>query len=470
MSTFITRELAGWGRFPVHNCRVARPEKRRDLGVAAACESVPDVLARGLGRAYGDAALNDGSGVILTEKLDRFLNFSSGSELVEDETGFMTARWATLEAEAGVSFAQIAETFVPRGWFLPVVPGTKWITLGGAIACDVHGKNQHLPICGTISNSLHSFELLAASGEILQCSREENAEIFWATIGGMGLTGIITTAKIHLMPIETAYISTYYQRQNDLAATLEELTTANHSNYCVAWIDCLASGKNLGRSVVIRGYHASVEDLKNAGIEENPLALVPSKTKSVPLEFPDFALNSLSVKAFNEFYYRAHNDQHKIEPFESFFWPLDAVKNWNKIYGARGFVQYQCVLPTENALEGFTRILEKISSSGRAAFLAVLKPHSAQNAAPLSFPLEGYSLALDLPNAPGIVEFCRELDELTTQFGGRVYLAKDSTTTPAMVRKMYPRLGEFEATKAKIDPHARFQSSLSRRLGIGGNQ
>lgn len=416
---------------------------------AAQSASVPDVLARGLGRAYGDAAQNDGSGVILTEKLDNFLDF-------DEKNG-------VLRAQCGVSFAQIAQIFTPRGWFLPVVPGTKWITLGGAIACDVHGKNHRQ--AGSLADFLDEIELLTASSEVLKCSRDQNTEVFWATIGGMGLTGIILSAQIRLKPIESALISVNSKRVRGLGATLDELNRAHGDEYCVAWIDALASGENLGRSIVIRGHHASALEAKTGA----SLEMESAKTKTVPFDFPDFALSALSVKAFNEIYYRAHGDGQSLVNFESFFWPLDAVGGWNKIYGARGFVQYQCVLPREHSLEGFTQILQKISSSGRAAFLGVLKVHGAQNAAPLSFALEGHSLALDLPNAAGTVEFCRELDEITMEFGGRVYLAKDATTTPENLRRMYPRLEEFEKIKAQIDPRCRFQSSLSRRLQIGEN-
>jgi decaprenylphospho-beta-D-ribofuranose 2-oxidase len=452
MSQFLSRDLSGWGRFPTQSCRVARPDKRRALTDLAQNGEVASLLARGLGRSYGDAALNENEGVVLTPSLDRFLCFDSGN--------------GQLHAEGGVSLAQIIETFAPRGWFLPVVPGTKFVTIGGAIACDVHGKNHHR--VGCFSEFVSEFELLLASGEILVCSRSQNEGAFWATIGGMGLTGIILSARLQLQRIETAYIRTRFSRTQNLNETLDGFGRDAGTTYSVAWIDCLSSGESLGRGVLIRGEHASPRDLQSAGIEGDPLAYQAPKPKSVPRDFPDFALNPLSVKAFNALYYARHASDEKIEGFEPFFWPLDSLGGWNKIYGARGFVQYHCILPLASSREGLTRLLEMIAGSGRPAFLAVLKLYGPENQAPLSFPLAGHSLALDLPASQGIVEFCRALDAITLEHGGRCYLAKDSTLDAKTFHQMYPRLPEFQTVKRQLDPANRFQSSLSRRLNIAG--
>ncbi len=449
MTTFATRDLEGWGRFPVQSCQTARAEKRRDLAEAAASGDVPSILARGLGRSYGDAALNENSGVVLTAKLGRFLDFNP-------QTG-------VLHAEAGASFADILETFVPRGYFLPVTPGTRFVTLGGAIACDVHGKNHHVDGC--LAEFVEELELLTASGEVLNCSRQENADIFWATVAGMGLTGIVLTAKLRLIPIETAYIASSFTRTGGLDETLAGFEADAKVKYSVAWVDCLATGASLGRSVIIRGEHASHDELP---VGAEALGYAPAGAKPLPVEFPDFALNGLSVKAFNALYYATHPTSHKVVPFAPFFWPLDAVSGWNKIYGPRGFIQYQCVLPFGTSRAGLVKLLEKISGAGRASFLAVLKVAGAENPSLLGFMKPGHTLALDLPAAPGIVEFARELDAIVLDHGGRCYLAKDSTLEPANLRQMYPRLPQFEALKARIDPENRFQSSLSRRLHIGG--
>ena len=450
MSKFLSRELCGWGRFPVQNCQVTRPEKQRELHEAAQSRAVLDVIARGAGRSYGDAAINQGSGVILNEKLDRFLGFDS-------QTG-------VLHAQGGARFSDIISTFVPRGFFLSVAPGTKHVTLGGAIACDVHGKNHHR--VGAISGFIDEIELLTASGQTLICSRTENAQAFWATLGGMGLTGIIVSAKMRLLPIESAYIETVTTRTPDLAATLAAFEAGAGAEYLVAWIDCLSSGAELGRSVVIEGAHASGERALRE-VEGDVLALNLPRKKAVPIDLPDFVLNPWTVKKFNDLYYANHPTDSKLTSFETYFYQLDAIENWNKIYGKRGFVQYQCAIPIENAAANLTLLLQTISASGQSAFLAVLKRMGAADAAPLGFGLDGYSLALDLPMQADTLEFCRQLDEITAGAGGRVYLAKDATTTPAHFRRMYPRLGEFEAAKRHLDPDDRFASSLSRRLKIG---
>ena len=450
MSKFISRDLSGWGRFPTQCCQVTRPEKRRELSDAVASHDVVDVVPRGLGRSYGDAALNQGSGVILNEKLDRFLSFDSLS--------------ATLHAEGGASFADIISTFVPRGFFLSVAPGSKHVTLGGAIACDVHGKNHHR--VGAISNFIDELELLTANGKTLICSRTQNAEAFWATIGGMGLTGVIVSAKMRLLPIESAYVETKTTRTPDLNATLTAFENAADAQYCVAWIDCLSSGGDLGRSVVIGGAHALGERALRE-IEGDVLALEVPPKKGVPVDLPDWVLNPYTVKKFNDFYYANHPTQSKLTSLETFFYPLDKIEGWNKIYGSRGFVQYQCALPLDNAAAVLTEMLQTIAASGQAAFLAVLKRMGATDEAPLGFPMSGYSLALDLPMMPDTVEFCHKLDAITIAAGGRVYLAKDATMTPENFRAMYPRLPEFEAAKRHLDPDDRFASSLSRRLQIG---
>ncbi len=301
------------------------------------------------------------------------------------------------------------------------------------------------------------------SGETRILTRETPAE-FWATIGGMGLTGVIVSAKLRLMPIETAQIATTYTRTENLEATLSAFGSDEKFQYSVAWIDCLASGDSLGRSVLIRGNHAKKSEVRS----ENPLDFSAPRGKKVPLDFPDFALNPLSVKAFNALYYAAHPDAQKLVGFEPFFWPLDAVSGWNKIYGARGFIQYQCALPFETSRAGLTRLLETISQSGRSSFLAVLKTFGASNPAPLGFPLPGHTLALDIPAGDGIIEFARELNNIVLAHGGRVYLAKDALLDAETFRQMYPRHAEFAAVKNALDPQNRFQSSLSKRLQIGG--
>ena len=443
----VTKKFAGWGNYPAEQCRAFRPEKEREQSALVAAHS--SLIARGLGRAYGDAALNP-DGLVLQQKLGRFLDFDANS--------------GVLSCQGGASFADIIETFVPRGFFLPVTPGTKFVTVGGAIACDVHGKNHHRD--GNLSNFVESFELLLASGETVTCSREENADLFWATVGGMGLTGIIVRARLRLLPIVSAFISIDYKRAPNLDAALEQFGSDGNYQYSVAWIDCLASGDSLGRSVLIRGNHAVADELDDTE-RYAPLRTPRKKKKSVPFPFPDFALNPLSVKAFNAAYYATHPDGHAIVDLDSFFYPLDGINNWNRIYGTRGFIQYQVVFPFATSRAGLVQLLEKIAASGRASFLAVLKTFGEANQSPLSFPFAGHTLALDIPFSDDLPEFTRELDEIVLRHDGRVYLAKDATLSPENFRAMYPRLAEFEEIKRRVDPQNKFASSLSRRLDIG---
>ena len=445
------KNLAGWGRVPEEECRAFRPEKQRDQNaLLAATEST--LIARGLGRAYGDAALN-AAGVVLQERFNRFHAF-------DEKTGI-------LDCEGGVSFAEIIEIFLPRGWFLPVTPGTKFVSVGGALACDIHGKNHHRE--GTFSNFVDSFDLLLAAGGVLHCSPEENADAFWATIGGMGLTGIITRVQFRLRRVTSAFVNVDYERVENLDQALERFNQDEKYEYSVAWIDCLAAGNSLGRAVLMRGRDATIEQLSTPMMRESPFVLPAKKPKSVPLDFPDFALNPLSIKAFNAVYYAAHPTKNAIVDFNSFFYPLDAIADWNRIYGARGFIQYQVALPFESSRAGLIELLEKISSSGHASFLAVLKTFGEANLAPLSFPFAGHTLALDIPMTNDLPAFVRELDDITLRHNGRVYLAKDALLSPDDFRAMYPRLSQWLETKNRLDPNHKFASSLSRRLQITEN-
>lgn len=450
MTNSATKKLAGWGRVPTEECRLFRPEKQRDL--SALLREPGSLVARGLGRAYGDAALN-AAGVVLQERLNRFHAF-------DEESGL-------LDCEGGVSFAEIIEVFLPRGWFLPVTPGTKFVSVGGALACDIHGKNHHRD--GTFSKFVQSFDLLVADGTTLHCSRTENSDAFWATVGGMGLTGIIIRVQFSLRRVQSAFVQVDYQRVENLDAALEHFGQDENYEYSVAWIDCLASGSSLGRAVLMRGRDAAVKELGAPAARQSPLALPVKKPKGVPLDFPDCMLNPLSIKAFNAAYYAAHPTKSAIVDFNSFFYPLDAIGNWNRIYGARGFIQYQVALPSKTSRAGLVALLEKISGSGHASFLAVLKTFGRANHAPLSFPFAGHTLALDIPMTDDLPAFVRELDEITLRHQGRVYLAKDALLSPENFRAMYPRLEEWLEVKNRLDPNQKFASSLSRRLQITEN-
>jgi FAD/FMN-containing dehydrogenase len=450
MEPSVVGPLSGWGRFPVETCRTFRPERR--AGVPAILESGGEssYIARGLGRSYGDAALNGGAGVISFERLNRMIAF--------DPDG------GVLECEAGVTLAEILDAFLPRGWFLPVTPGTRFVTLGGAIAHDVHGKNHHR--VGAISNFILDFRLQTAGGEILTCSPRENAEVFWATVGGAGLTGLILTARLRLQRVETAYVAVDYLKVAHFEQAVDAMAESDHLyEFSVAWIDCLARGRALGRSVLMRANPAARSDLPSG--KADPLSRRSHSERPFPFDLPSGLLNPLTVGAFNALFYGLHRTvSGRVVDIDSFFYPLDAVAHWNRMYGRRGFVQYQIAFPPETSREGLARVLERVSGSGRGSFLGVLKRFGSASAGLLSFPIPGYTLALDLPVADGLEPFLHELDRLVLDRGGRVYLAKDAVTTRESFAAMYPRLEEFRAIKARLDPGNRISSSQARRVGI----
>lgn len=472
MPRFRSLDLTSWGNHPVHPCLAARPEKVRDLSAILADTGreggeggsggggggggVPSIISRGLGRSYGDAALNQGGGVVLHERLDRFLAF-------DPDTG-------VVEAEAGVSFANLISVFLPRGWFPPVTPGTRFVTLGGALAADVHGKNHHVD--GSFSEFVEDFTLLTGSGQLLRCSRTENPEAFFATVGGMGLTGMIVSMRLRLRRVESAFIAADYRRARHLDEALELFTsaTAGHAafdsmRYCVAWIDCLARGPKLGRCVLMGGEHAAASVVPER-FRGRPLDFPLRSTRTLPPVVPNGALNALTVRAFNGVYYRVNRDGTRVIPFDSFFYPLDAFSHWNRLYGPRGFQQYQVVLPPENSRRALVRLLEELTASRRGSFLAVLKSMGRPSEGVIGFAMPGWTLAVDLPNAPGLDDFLRRLDEIVLDHGGRRYLAKDASLSRDHFERMYLRHAEFKRTLAALDPAGRISSSMARRLGL----
>lgn len=451
-----TQKFSGWGRYPVVKGRPVRPEQLdaiQAMSMELAASSRGSLLARGAGRSYGDAALPErGERVVLTERLNRMIAF-------DPETG-------VLRAEAGVRLRDILATFVPRGWFLPVTPGTKEVTLGGAVAFDVHGKNHHCD--GGISNFVRRLTLLTTQGERLTCSPDTCSDLFWATVSGAGLTGIITEVELALRPIETAHIAQRTIKARDLedAFTLFEAHEADYP-YSVAWIDCLAGGSKLGRSHLMLGRHATREQL-DAKQRSTPLAYTPDHLASLPINLPNGLLNTTTVRAFNALYYarQRRRDVRTIVGLDPFFYPLDAINEWNRMYGSKGFVQFQCVLPLDVSYEGLKAVLEQVQSSGLASFLAVLKRMGTPDGGFLTFPLHGYTLALDIPRRDGLEPLMRSLHETVIQYGGRVYLAKDAYLTPEEFRMMYPRYGEWLDVKRRMDPSNQFTSALARRLQI----
>ena len=448
--TFATKPLSGWGRYPVESCHLFRPEKRSEVAATLVSGLQPSYISRGLGRSYGDAALNENAGVIWHVLLNRFLSFDGAS--------------GVLECESGVSLAEIIQYFLPRGWFLPVTPGTKFVTVGGAIAADIHGKNHHRD--GSFSNFVLDFRLLTSNGEVLLCSPTVYPEIFWATVGGMGLTGVVLSARLRLRRVDSAYVFVDFHKAPNLDEALETMEASDERyDYSVAWIDALATGKTMGRSVLMRGNHAAAAELPARVRQALAAPAVPQWNLFV--DFPSGTLNRLTVKAFNTAYYAVHRTApRQLASFEKFFYPLDAINQWNRMYGKRGFVQYQIALPQASGRAGLRTILDRLARSGRASFLAVLKRFGDAGSGLLSFPLHGYTLALDIPVARGLVPFLHELDRMTLDYGGRIYLAKDAVVRAEDFAAMYPKLESFRAIQRKLDPKRLFSSSLARRLRI----
>jgi FAD/FMN-containing dehydrogenase len=442
--------LSGWGNYPAERCYVSRPDNRCELKASLSGRDGSSCIPRGLGRAYGDSALNRDQRVALQTGFNRMIAF-------DDQTG-------VLECEAGVSFAEIIDVFLPRGWFLPVTPGTKFVTVGGAIAADVHGKNHHQ--VGSLGRFVLELRMLLANGTEVVCSPSQRADLFWATVGGMGLTGFILSARIQLARVPTAYVRVSYLRTKDLDDTLQRFTEEDHEyRYSVAWIDCLARGAGLGRSVVMLADDAEVADLKPRH-RDAPLRLSRKLPLAVPFNLPRFAIAPLNMRQFNKLYYSVHGDCVKTVDFDTFFYPLDRITKWNRIYGRRGFVQYQAWFPRETSQRGLVELLDRIAASQRGSFLAVLKSCGQRDEALLSYLEPGHTLALDFAYTDGLADLFAALDRILLAHGGRLYLAKDSMTTAATFRAMYPRLAEFRAIKRAADPEGRFSSSQARRLAI----
>ncbi len=441
--------LSGWGRYPVCESELKEPGSLVELQRQQAERA--GFVARGNGRAYGDAAI----GSVYTtgmKRLDRMRAF-------EPETGRLTV-------EAGVLLSDIIACFLPRGFFPPVVPGTKFVTVGGMIAADVHGKNHHR--AGGFGEHVERLSVLLPSGEALTCSRDENADFFFATVGGMGLTGTILEATFRLTHVQSSWIRQEVVVAPNLDAAMAALSAGDKATYSVAWIDCLARGASLGRSLVYLGEHATSEEATLKKPDQPLFAMSRRSRLSVPMDFPNWALNPWSMGAFNATYFRrgvAKAGTPFLSHWDGYFFPLDAIGDWNRIYGRRGFLQHQCVIPLESSREVLGEILERVSARGTASFLAVLKklgPAKGQ----MSFPMPGFTLTLDFAVTDSIFPFLDEIDAIVTRSHGRIYLAKDARQSRATFEAGYPGLGNFRAFRRTIDPHEQIKSQLSQRLGI----
>lgn len=400
--------ISNWGNYPKQKAAVTTLDFVEDVQDFVA--NTEQVLARGNGRCYGDAALNDT--VFSTLELNKIIQF-------DIETGLITC-------QSGVLLEEIIEVVLPKGFFLPVTPGTKFITVGGAIAADVHGKNHHSEGC--FSKHLLNFDLLISDGSIIKCSSTENTVLWWQTIGGMGLTGIIIQATFQLKKVETAYIRQEALKAKNLKEIMQFFAASKDWTYTVAWIDCLQKGDKQGRSILYRGEHATLAELPKAK-QKKPLQIAKKLKLLVPFFFPSFTMSTLTVKLFNFLYFNKQLKKHEttIIDYDSYFYPLDGIHHWNRIYGKKGFAQYQFVLPLKSSEKGLQEILELIRTSGQGSFVTVLKLFGKNNPkAPLSFPMEGYTLALDFKVNKGLPALIKKLDDIIEKYGGRIYRAKDA--------------------------------------------
>ncbi|MEN9505391.1 MAG: hypothetical protein RI958_1317 [Actinomycetota bacterium] len=450
LSVVTRTSISGWGRTNpsvadvVDVLRNEVPSAIKEAGARGA-------LARGLGRSYGDAAQN-GGGLVLR------LQGSAADAVIDRSAG-------TVTVSAGASLDDLLRLLVPRGWFVPVTPGTRFVTIGGAIASDIHGKNHHVD--GSFGNHVLRLSLQLADGSVAELSRDSDPELFWATIGGMGLTGVVLDATIRLLRVETSKMAVDTQRVDDLDTLFAAMTDGDDAyRYSVAWIDLVAKGRNLGRSVLTRGDHARVEQLPVRDRHE-PYRYGPRQLASVPPVVPrPGLLNHATVAAFNEVWFRKAPRRRvgEIQDLAGYFHPLDMVGQWNRLYGRPGLVQYQFVVPFGRE-DTMRVIIERLSACGVASFLAVLKRFGDGNEAPLSFPQAGWTLALDMPGGgTGLDTLLHGLDEMVLEAGGRNYFAKDAHTVPATIRRGYPRLAEWQAVRRRVDPYHVWQSDLGRRL------
>ena len=430
-------EICGWGRYPKTHAQLLTPSSVASLELILAKEN--NFIARGMGRSYGDSAV--ASKVLHTIYINHFIEFDEVS--------------GTLTVEAGMTLRDILNVIVPKGWFLPVTPGTSYITIGGAIASDVHGKNHH--VSGTFGQHVTSLSLLLGTGEVVKTSQAHHADLFHATCGGMGLTGIILSATIQLLPIKSSYIIQKTIKANCIEAACEAFESNSDATYSVAWIDCLSKGKSLGRSVVLLGEHATQGELE-----------IDTKQKvRFPFATPSALLNPITIKAFNAAYWhKSKQNVNQTVPLMPYFYPLDVVGDWNKLYGKRGFIQFQCVLPKPDGVANMRKLLFEISNSGEGSFLAVLKQFGSANNNLLSFPMEGYTLALDFKISASAIKIVSRLEDLVIDMGGRIYLTKDALMQEKTFKVTYPNWEKFESVRAQYGAIGKFSSAQSKRLGL----
>lgn len=444
-------KLTGWGRTAPTSAQVLHTADVAAIAAAVRQAGPRGVIARGLGRSYGDPAQNAGGLVVDMTALNRI-------HAVDAEAG-------TVDVDAGVSLDTLMRALLPFGLWLPVLPGTRQVTVGGAIGSDIHGKAHHVE--GSFGDHVRSLDLLTADGTITTLTPDgPDAELFWATVGGMGLTGIVLRATLHVNNVETAY----FLVDTEQIGSLDELMarqSVDDEKYVesVSWFDAVTTGPHLGRGVLTRANHAAVDDLPPKR-RKNPLKFDAPQLLTVPDVFPPGMLNKLTGRIFNELWYRkSPTRKGAVQNITQFLHPLDIIGEWNRGYGPHGFLQYQFVVPF-GAEDVIRHTVRRMTETGQVSVLNVLKRFGAGNRAPLSFPMPGWTLCVDLPIGKGVHELCEELDELVLAAGGRHYLAKESRATPEVIERGYPRLDEWRKVRASVDPQGVFASDMSRRLSL----
>ena len=431
-------QLKSWGQYPKikHKAYTLYQAKQ----IKQKLKEKKEFITFGNGRSYGDSALS--KHIIHTKNLTYLISFNEKKGI--------------LHCQSGVLLSDIIKTFVPKGWFLKITPGTKLVTIGGAIASDVHGKNHHIEGC--FSNCVEEFNIMLSDGTTKKCSKNKNKELFYATCGGMGLTGIILDAKISLKKIKSKFINQTIIKTANLKETFDLFEKYATTEYSIAWIDCLAQNKEIGKSLFMIGEFSQDEDL----------SFKEQKKSNIPFNLPSFIINHLSIKCFNWLYYNRNSNKisKKKVDIDSFFYPLDKINNWNRIYGKKGFIQYQFILPKNVSYIGIKEILTAISNKQKASFLVVLKLYGKENENYLSFPMNGYSLAIDFKIDNNIFNFLNKLDEIVVKYNGRIYLTKDARVSKKTFEKGYPKIDKFRKFRIKNKMQIKFQSLQSKRLGL----
>jgi decaprenylphospho-beta-D-ribofuranose 2-oxidase len=443
--------LSGWGRTAPTRATVHRPRDLDHIVERVATAGARGLVARGLGRSYGDAAQNAGGDVLSSAHLEAVLD--------------LDVQKGTVTVESGVSLDTLLRVLLPMGWIPMVIPGTSYVSIGGAIASDIHGKFRH----GSFADSVERMRVVTPDRGVVSLDPGTDANLFWATSGGMGLTGVIADATLRLHPVETSRIVCDTERTRDVDDCMDRMLDGDRDyRYSVAWIDCMAKGARLGRSVLTRGNHASLDELP-ASQRATARTYVPRTLLGTPAWLPNGLINPLSTRAFNEVWFRKapRARRRHIEGIKPFFFPLDGVRDWNRIYGSRGFVQYQFVVPF-GAEHVVRSALERFSTTHTPTFLAVLKRFEHDSRSLLGFPMSGWTLALDIPASPELTPLLDGLDELVVGAGGRIYLTKDARLRPELLEAMYPRLDEWRATRATVDGRNRLRSDMDRRLDLSG--